>query len=317
MQIKPLLDTSKLPLLIRAENDNEKSLSFLCDYLRAEQESLSNLLYEHAAILFRGFDCINESDFSSAITAFDFELIDYTGGNSPRTRLGDQVYTSTEYPQQLEISLHNEMSYTKVFPKRLLFFCEHAAETGGETTLASSTAILNCISEQLIELLSAQEILYTQNLHPGWGIGRSWQQVFETEDKSIVEKYCKNNNMTYNWSDEGLATHSKQAALAIHPITKEEVWFNQAEQWHISNWDGTRQNKLIEHYGEQYLPKNAYFGNGQPLSIEILDEIRDCYRRNEIIFPWQNGDLLLIDNMLCMHGRKSFTGNRRVLVSMT
>ena len=33
----------------------------------------------------------------------------YVHGNSPRTKVGRHVYTSTEYPQEYTISMHNEM----------------------------------------------------------------------------------------------------------------------------------------------------------------------------------------------------------------
>ncbi|CAM5231048.1 hypothetical protein SANTM175S_04757 [Streptomyces antimycoticus] len=32
---------------------------------------------------------------------------------------------------------------------------------------------------------------------------------------------------------------------------------------------------------------------------------------------WHTGDLLLIDNMLVAHGRRPYTGTRRVLVAMS
>jgi alpha-ketoglutarate-dependent taurine dioxygenase len=31
---------------------------------------------------------------------------------------------------------------------------------------------------------------------------------------------------------------------------------------------------------------------------------------------WEKGDVLLLDNMLMSHGRSSFTGERKILVSM-
>jgi alpha-ketoglutarate-dependent taurine dioxygenase len=36
----------------------------------------------------------------------------------------------------------------------------------------------------------------------------------------------------------------------------------------------------------------------------------------EVTFPWRAGDVLAIDNVLVMHGRKPFTGHRRVIVAM-
>ena len=32
--------------------------------------------------------------------------------------------------------------------------------------------------------------------------------------------------------------------------------------------------------------------------------------------PWQAGDLALVDNYVAMHGRRSFTGTRKVMASL-
>ena len=35
-----------------------------------------------------------------------------------------------------------------------------------------------------------------------------------------------------------------------------------------------------------------------------------------VAFPWERGDILMLDNMLVAHGRKPFTGPRKILVGM-
>ena len=54
----------------------------------------------------------------------------------------------------------------------------------------------------------------------------------------------------------------------------------------------------------------------EPIEDEVLDQLRAAYRAATVTFPWQVGDVLLLDNMLVAHGRAPFTGQRRVLVGM-
>ena len=73
---------------------------------------------------------------------------------------------------------------------------------------------------------------------------------------------------------------------------------------------------MLKVLGEDALPSNATFGNGTPITTGELDEVRRAYRATEVVNPWQQGDLLILDNILVAHGRKSFHGPRRVLVAM-
>jgi len=36
----------------------------------------------------------------------------------------------------------------------------------------------------------------------------------------------------------------------------------------------------------------------------------------KIVFPWAEGDVLMLDNMLCAHAREPFAGPRKVVVAM-
>jgi hypothetical protein len=74
---------------------------------------------------------------------------------------------------------------------------------------------------------------------------------------------------------------------------------------------------LLTEVKEAELPRNAHYGDGTPIEASFLDEIRAAYREETVTFAWQEGDILLVDNMLVAHGREPFVGPRKILVGMS
>ena len=48
-----------------------------------------------------------------------------------------------------------------------------------------------------------------------------------------------------------------------------------------------------------------------------MEAIQSVYWDSSVANPYENGDVVIIDNMLVAHGRYPFAGTRRVLVAMT
>jgi hypothetical protein len=94
------------------------------------------------------------------------------------------------------------------------------------------------------------------------------------------------------------------------------VWFNHAAFFHISTLEPSAQEVLLAGSGEEELPNNTYYGDGSPIEFSVLEEIREAYRRETVSFSWQEGDLLMLDNMLVAHGRNPYVGRRKILVAM-
>lgn len=320
VETKFLSDEQRLPVVVEAQDGDAIGVDALIGWWREHREWLEGQLHEHGAVLMRGFAVDGRGEFERFARAATGELLDYVDGNSPRTKVGGGVYTSTEYPPEYFISMHNELSYADRWPSRIFFYCDVEPEEGGETPLIDSRRLLAALDDQLVEEFRRRQVRYIRNLHAGKGFGPSWQKTFETEDRDQAEEYAKSSGMELEWlADGGLRLSSVRPATIEHRKTGEEVWFNQADQFHPSTHPKEiyESMKVLYRGREDRMPQNATFGDGTPIDPERLDEIRRVTRDHLITFPWRRGDVLAVDNELVAHGRMPFSGRRRILVSMS
>lgn len=316
--------TCNLPLIIEPESEPIACVDGLISLFSNNADDLEARLLAHGAGLFRGFNVNTPSAFARCLRAISPDLRDYVDGNSPRTKLGGGIYTSTEYPAEYFISLHNELSYSHTWPSRLFFCCIVAPEEGGETPIADSRAVLRNLDPGVTEKFNRKGVKYIRNLHGGrrgrQGAGPSWQDTFETEDRSSVERFCAQFGIDFIWrEDGGLKLSQVRPAIASHPVTNERVWFNQADQFHPS----THPKPIFEYLSLAYrgkedeMPQYVRYGDDTTIDLRTLDHIREVTFKQAVVSPWRAGDFLIIDNMLTCHGRMPFSGQRKILVAMS
>jgi alpha-ketoglutarate-dependent taurine dioxygenase len=321
MQSAPLLADRGLPHVVSPPASAEIGA------WAAEHAAAIQALAERAGVvLIRGTGIVDPAAFRAFCAAVEPDLRDYTGGDSPRTGVAEKVYTSTEYDAGLEIFLHNELSYAGWSPRLVFFGCLQPSEEGGETQIADGREVYAALPADLRARFEEKGIVYLQHL---WdadgppGIGKSWQQTFETEDRGAVEAYLAESGMDFEWTDFGIRTRAPHAAIRRHPKTGEKVWWNQADQWHrglagVKTSFGAADDPRFDPAtaGEETLGNHVTYGDGSEIAAEDLLTARETARSREVAFPWQAGDVMVIDNVLAMHGRKPYRGARRVLVAM-
>jgi Taurine catabolism dioxygenase TauD, TfdA family len=279
------------------------------------QHTVDSQLHEAGGILFRGFGFAGEADFEAFASSFDHELLTYDYASTPRTKLNNRVYTSTEYPAHQVIPLHNEQSYSQNWPMKIWFHCVLASPVGGETPIADSRLIYQQLDPVIRQRFADKRLMYVRNY--GNGLDLPWQNAFSTDDRAQVERFCRASNIEFHWKDDGeLSTRQVCQAVAQHPVTGDWVWFNQAHLFHISNLAPAVRETLISIVGEEGVPRNVFYGDGSPIETEALEHVRSVLQRTQVTFPWQAGDVLMLDNMLVAHGRSTFSGARKVVVAM-
>lgn len=279
------------------------------DWLPQLRDELSDILHQEGAILFRGFSLGEANDFKDFGSHLVGEWMNYQDRASKRSQVDGPIHTSTDTPPSIPIALHSESSFTSQWPQKILFCCHTPPAKGGRTPIADTRKIYADIEPSLRARFEKLGVMYLRNFSAG--IGMDWRDVFQADDAESVNAYCRSAQIHTEWfGSEHLRTIQVRPAVATHPVTKQSVWFNHALALSQYSLTSNLRDTLLRQSGEEELPNNTYFGNGDAISSEEMAHIEEVHTRHTVRFDWAQGDLLLLDNMLMTHGRETFSGKR-------
>jgi alpha-ketoglutarate-dependent taurine dioxygenase len=309
----PLDPARRLPLVLRPAVEGLD----VAAWAEEHRHLCDAWMREHRALLWRGFDIASPADFQRLVRATsDGEPLEYRDRSTPRHEVSQGIYVSTIYPAAQSINMHNEGTYWRRFPRKLYFCSLVTAESGGETPIADVRGVLARLDPEVRESFRAKGVLYVRNYNDGLGL--SWQEVFQTESRAEVEDYCRANGIEVEWKDgQRLRTRQRRPAIRRHPVSGEELWFNHGAFFNVSSLEPAVRDALLADFGAEGLPYNTYFGDGSPIAPEVVASIQAAYAAEKVVFPWQRGDVLVLDNLTVAHGRQPYTGQRQVIVAMT
>ncbi|UKD58028.1 amino acid adenylation domain-containing protein [Amycolatopsis sp. FU40] len=237
--------------------------------------------------------------------------------NGEHMRIGATAHAQrpVPYAADRELLWHNENSFNAEWPGKIVFGCEQAAESGGETTLVDSREVYQRLDPALRRRFAEKNVMYQRTF--GGGIGLGWAQVYGTGDRAEVERRCRAAGVRAEWTSDGrLRTRAVRPAAIRHPKTSAWAWFAQAQHWHIACLDDRTRAALQAKFREEDLPRHCFYGDGSPIEDSVMAEILGAYRALEVTYTWQKGDLMLVDNVLTAHGRRPYTGTRLQLVAL-
>lgn len=308
---RPYQDRGPLPLLVEPSAEGVD----LADWAAGNRSWVDEGLGRHGAILFRGFGIATPESFERFASKVCGELFD-ENGEHPRESVSGNVYTPVFYPAGKHLLWHNENSFNHKWPSKILFCCARPADHGGETPLVDSREVYRRIDPTVRDRFERKGVMYMR--HYGAGPGLDWQTVFRTQDPAEVEARCASEGFEVTWKDGGtvLRTRCVRPAVLRHSVTGEPCWFNQAQHWHIACLDPETRSSIRESYREEDFPRHCYYGDGSPIEDSVMEEILGIYQELEVCFPWQAGDVVLVDNVMAAHGRNPFSGPRKILVAL-
>eukprot|EP01082_Thalassiosira_pseudonana_P003892 g3503.t1 g3503 contig12:2202300-2203580(-) len=245
------------------------------------------------------------------------------------------MFSAADVPVNYPIAQHCEMSFLKSPPRQLYFGCLKESVSGGGET--SSTP---CSSNKI---RYSQDRLSTYTFQSWFDVGAMlpWTQLFATSDRNEVEQICHEEGAPQpRWIGDNEDTFFQQwedEPTQLHPITNDRVWFNHAQVFHWSTFPAELWFSFCRLGDIRFLIRCIFmwivvvikyrllgyrmaldvrFGDGTPISVHEMNQVRKAIHNNLVFSSWQRGDILCIDNFRCSHGRQpTYDFGRKILVA--
>ena len=330
-----------LPLVLQPRE--RRGADDLVDRIARDAESLREKMRRHGALLFRGFAIEEATDFERVARALDPGLKNEYLGTSPRDALTSHVFNASELPGFYPIPQHCEMTFVKNHPQRIFFCCLAAPEHGGETPLVDFRRVYAELDPAVVKRFEERGIKIIRNYSGPDGGGKldlwklkPWHEMFRTSDRAVVEDTCRREAFEPQWREGGkLRLVSRHVPSKRHPETGEPVWFNHSLVFHLSAAPGeyqriyARRRDFRSFFFWQLSRVLVALKKGTPAADQAMhctylddgeipaadmEHLRDVVWNNLVVFPWQRGDVVAIDNHSVGHGRLPYRGPRHVVV---
>jgi alpha-ketoglutarate-dependent taurine dioxygenase len=286
------------------------------NWASAHRDTLRAIVGEYGSVLVRGLGLSDAAEAGAVIRRLGTGLMTEKEAFASRETYDDGMYSSSTWPRNQPMCMHHELSYRLEFPGLMMFACLRAPTEGGATGVADAPTVLDALPPDLVHRFEREGWLLARSYNDE--IGATLSEAFGTEDRSAIEKYCRANAIEFQWQPDGtLRTRQRRSAVVHHPVTGQRCWFNQIAFLNERTLDPEVREYLVDVYGADGLPFTTQFGNGDPISEDVIQLLNSVYEAHTARTPWQAGDLLLVDNLRTALSREPFEGEREVVVAMT
>jgi len=313
-----------LPLELRYDASSGASEE---EFIASRREELLEQLTASGAIWFRGFELMKSQDGFQKF----YQLLELDPCQDPLASVGARaivnkksaMYEAVNKPSRAKffVGMHAESTYKRT--NRLgAFVCFKAAETGGEFLLLDGKQVLRDMQPDVLGRLYERGVRFSNAELPFFDFLRNagpLKPVLMPVFKGLAEFAVGmkiDMELELKWAEDDedglrlLALSPPQSPVNRHPITGEPSWFCNVHS-HSRYLRDQRDGDLPETSGASKLNRtDMFFGDLDQISEADLKHIDEVTRANLVSVPMSQGEVVLVDNYQCLHGRDVFTGER-------
>lgn len=297
------------------------------EFLQSRKEEILEQLTANGAIWFRGFEMMKTTDGFQNF----YQQLELDPCQDPLASVGARaivnkksaMYEAVNKPSRAKffVGMHCESTYKRT--NRLgAFVCFKQAETGGEFLLLDGKQMLKDLKPDVVQRLYERGVRFSNAELPFFDFLRNTgplKEVLKPVFKSIASVAVGakiDMELELKWEEDEkdglrlLALSPPQPPINRHPITGEPSWFCNVHS-HSRYLRDQRDKDLPETSGASKLNRtDMFFGDLTSIPSEDLDHIDEVTRNNLVSVMMEKGDVVLVDNYQCLHGRDVFTGER-------
>jgi alpha-ketoglutarate-dependent taurine dioxygenase len=312
------------PLALRPIEHQHSSLDLdsiisTIETLQEQDGFLTKQLATHGTLLFRGVPINGAHDFSKFAHAFGYKPHEIIGIVVDRPVLAPNIAPANEAPKEVLVYNHNESPQVPHAPEYIFFYCHKAPHTGGESPISSSLELFHRAQQEIPEfidelaekgILSRVTYKVEQQYKGGATLKQAFGKLVEPDDddatrrskiEAQIARYRRGKHTTWEWTDDGgLILEHRLPAIRRQPHTGLPTLFTGlAAYYKNAKVNGAGRNITQQLYGDGTPIPEKYLAH----LVKITDEIR-------VLHKWQQGDVLVFDNVIAQHGREPWEGEQ-------
>ncbi len=320
-----------VPVIEQTEEALFESVLSDSDVLKQVQNNID----EYGSTLLRGLPIADTNQAEKLLLALGVEFDDdYLGGASPRSRLSDHFFTSTEAPAPYVITFHTEMCYLKQRPSKIFFYCITEPASDGETPVFDCAAIYDQFPADIQGKIEEKGMIYQRYFVNKkarfFNVYKTWMDAFQATSQQQVEEACRQQGLDFEWqANGGLITRAKMPGVIVDPKSGKKCISLTLYNGESAPYDMFKFKQRINplarlglsalvrsQYAKEKVFMKTLWGDGSDISPQETRTMIDTAWNCSTLFKWKKGDLLILDNIRSGHGRLNVVKPRKIAAAL-